>query len=73
LAVVALSVACVPVVSDGGGAEEMVTTVGAAVTILAVADAETPVFVVDVAVMVTVPPGGAAEGATYVAAVPLAV
>jgi len=68
-----MSVVCVPVVSDKGGGEEMVTTMGVAVTILAVAAAETAGFAVDFAVMATVPPDGTAEGAAYVAALPLAV
>ena len=73
LLAVAASVACAPVISDGAGGEEMVTTMGADVTILAVADAETAGFVVDFAVTVTVPPGGITAGAAYVAAVPLGV
>lgn len=51
----------------------MVTTMGGAVTILAVADAETAGFAVELAVMDTVPPGGTAEGPAYVAGLPLAV
>ena len=39
----------------------------------AVADAEAPGFVVDLAVIVIAPPGGAVGGAEYVAAAPLAV
>jgi hypothetical protein len=62
--VVAASVTCVPAVSAAGGAEDIVTTIGAAVTIAAVADADTAGFVVDAAVRVTVPLGGAAEGLT---------
>jgi hypothetical protein len=46
---------------------------GAVVTMLAVAVAVTAGFAVESAVMVTVPPVGTAEGATYVAALPLAV
>ena len=71
--VVAASVVCVPVGSDSAGGEEMVTTMGAAITMLAVAEEETAGFAVDFAVMVTVPPGGTTEGAAYVAALPLAV
>lgn len=71
--VVAASVVCVPAASDSGGGEEMVTTMGAAVTMSAVADAETAGFAVDFAMMDTAPPGGTEEGAAYVAALPLAV
>jgi hypothetical protein len=62
--VVAASVACAPTVCDGAGGEERVTTIGAVVTILAVADTETAGFVVELAVMDTVPPGGTVAGAT---------
>ncbi len=71
-AVVAASVVCAPVASDAGGGEGIVTTMGAAVTKLTVAWARAARFVVDVAVMVAVPEG-AVEGATYEAALPLAV
>lgn len=71
--VVATSVACVPAVCDGAGGEVIVTTMGAEVTMLAVADVETAGFAVEFAVIDTVPPGGAEEGATYVAGLPLAV
>ena len=40
----------------------IVTTIGAPVTIAAVTDADTAGFVVEVAVMITVPLEGAAEG-----------
>lgn len=40
---------------------------------LAVADAKTAGLTVDLAVMIAVPPGGTVEGATYVAALSLAV
>jgi hypothetical protein len=56
-----------------GGAAEMLTTMGVAVMMFAVADAETVGFVVDVAVIVTVPPAGTAEGAEKVVLTPLAV
>ena len=59
---VAASVACVPAVSAPGGAEDIETTIGAVAEIVAVADADIPGFVVDVAVIVTVPPGGITEG-----------
>ena len=61
-ATVAASVACVPAVNAAGGAEDIVTTIGAVVRTVAVADADIAGFVVDVAVMVTVPPGGTVEG-----------
>jgi len=61
---VAASVACVPAVNAAGGAEDIVTTIGAVATIVAVADADIAGFVVDAAVMVTGPPGGAEEGLT---------
>ena len=63
-ATVAASVACVPAVNAAGGAEDIVTTIGAVVRIVAVADADTAEFVVDFAVMVTVPPEGMAEDPT---------
>ena len=63
-AAAAASVAWVPSVNAAGGAEDIVTTIGAVVRTVAVADADTAEFVVDFAVMVTVPPGGMAEGLT---------
>ena len=63
-ATVAANVACVPAVNAAGGAEDIVTTIGAVVRIVAVADADTAEFVVDFAVMVTVPPEGMAEDPT---------
>lgn len=62
---VAASVACAPVTSAAGGAEVIVTTIGVVVVeIVAVADADTAGFVVDAAVIVTVPLGGTDEGLT---------
>ena len=49
----------------------MVTTIGAAATMFAVAEADIAGFAVDLAVMVTVLPGDAEESATKVAASPL--
>ena len=63
-ATVAASVAGAPAVSVAGGAEDIVTTVGVVVRMVAVADADTAGFVVDFAVMVTVPPEGMEEGLT---------
>ena len=59
---VAASVTCVPAVSAAGGAEDIEITIGALVTIVAVTEADIAGFVVDFAVMMTVPPGGMAEG-----------
>lgn len=61
-ATVVASVAWDPTVNEAGGAEDIVTTIGVVVITVAVADADIAGFVVDAAVMVTVPPGGAAEG-----------
>jgi hypothetical protein len=60
----ALSVAWDPVVSAAGGAEEMLTTIGAVVTIFAVAKSVIAGLVVDAAVIVTVKPEEAPEGPT---------
>ena len=61
-ATVAARVICDPAVIVAGGGVEIVIIIGAVVMILAVEVAETAGLVVDAAVMVTVPPGGTAEG-----------
>ena len=62
LATVAASVVCDPTSSVAGGAGDMVTTIGVVVMMVAMEDAETVGLATDVAVMVTVPPVGTAEG-----------
>jgi hypothetical protein len=69
----AASVVWDPVVSVAGGAVDIATRIGAVVTMFAVEDADIALFVVDDAVMVTVPPGGTVEGPAYVTETPLAV
>jgi hypothetical protein len=59
---VAARVACDPAVMVAEGGVEIVITIGAVVMMLAVEIAETAGLVVDAAVMVTLPPGGTAEG-----------
>jgi hypothetical protein len=58
----AASVTWDPAVTVAGGAVDIATRIGAVVTIVAVADADIAGFVVDFAVMLTVPPGGTVEG-----------
>ncbi len=41
---------------------DIATRIGAVVTTVAIVDADIAAFVVDLAVMVTVPPGGTVEG-----------
>ena len=72
-ATVAVRVAGDPGAREAGGPEDIVTTIGVAVTIFAMACAESTGLVVDLAVIVTVPLGGAFDGAEYVVATPLAV
>ena len=50
------------VASVAGGAADIVTIIGAVVTTVAVANADTAGFVIEVAVTVTVLPGGIVEG-----------
>jgi hypothetical protein len=59
----AVRVVDAPEVNEAGGAEGIVTTMGAAVTIFAVAVAESKGLMVDRAVIAAVPPGGITEGA----------
>jgi len=75
LATVAASVAWVPTMSVAGSddALEIVTTTGAVARIVAVAVADAVGSVVDVAVIVTVPPGGIEAGPTKFTLAPLAV
>jgi hypothetical protein len=58
----AASVVCDASVNAAPGAVDIVTIIGAVVTMVAVAEADTVGFVVDFAVMVTCPPGGTVEG-----------
>lgn len=66
-------VACEPAIRVAGGTEDIDTVIGADVTIFAVAVAETAEFVVDFAVIVTLPLGGGVDGPVKVAELPLAV
>lgn len=73
LATFAARVAWDPVVNVVGGAVEVVTTIGVVEVTYAVTGAVIAWFVVDAAVMVTVPLEGAVEGLTKLTATPLAV
>ena len=72
-ATVAVSLTCEPTINVAGSTEEIVTIVGAVVSTVAIAVADFVGSAVDVAVIVTMPPGGTAAGLTKVAGLPLAV
>ena len=73
LLTVALIVAIEPAARVIGSDEIMAIVMGAVTVIAAVDDADSLDSVVDIAVIVTVPPLGIAEGALYRAGTPLAV
>jgi hypothetical protein len=72
-ATVAASTAVDPVPNAAGGTVDIVTTIGAIAITVATADADTVGSVVDLAVIVTVPPDGIAVGPVKIAGVPLSV